>query len=971
MSSSTIRLPFPHLSHSQRNRLAAAIAILLAAIGGLFYLRPYVFSEAYLPHAFCFLQRPALVWTHVISDTVIGLSYVAISITLAFLVRKTHREIPFRWVFVAFGLFIVTCGGTHFMEAVTVWVPVYVFSAVIKVLTGIASGFTAVALPFVVPHALSIIREARVSDRRRQELESALQERNIAQVALRESNDRLEHQVQQRTSELARANASLASELEDRARIQTSLFRLAAIVESSNDAIIGKDLSGTITSWNLGAEKMYGYRAEEVVGKPVTILVPDDQVDEIARILMALARGEHIEGYETTRITKAGHHLYVSLTISTVCNSKGTITGASTIARDVTARKRAEDDLKRSEARFRILIEQAPDGIFVTDARGYFLDVNPSGARMLGYSPDEICRLNIADLIEPEDAPRLAEEIERLADGNVRHSEWRIHRKNGSSFEGEMLGKMLPGGFLQAFVRDITDRKQAAAALRASEAQLRSIVENAPYGIYRTVAEGGGRFVFVNPAMVKILGYDSAEEVLALSLESDVYSATEDPASILASMRSPWGYANLELHWRKKDGKELTLSSSGRMVRTADEQEFFESIAEDVTERRLLERQFRQAQKMEAIGRLAGGVSHDVNNILGVVTGYSEIALEKLGPDHPALSCIHEIGKAASRAANLTRQLLMFSRQQMVFPKVIDLNVVVNNTMTLLSRTIGEDVTLTFNAGKPLGSVRADVGQIEQILMNLVVNARDAMPDGGQITIETCDADLDESYRRSHEPVIPGPYVMLSVSDTGCGMDEVTKSNIFEPFFTTKEPGKGTGLGLSTVYGIVKQSSGFIWVYSEVGRGANFKIYLPRIPERAEKLPEAVEPDVIGGTETILLVEDDECLRSVTRTLLTSVGYEVLEAGTPNRAIEIAQERGKPIDLLLTDVIMPSMSGPEVSLKLKALLPELNVVFMSGYAGDALANQMIRVPDIALLVKPFSRAALLTTVRKALQERIV
>ncbi len=971
MSSSTMGLHFPHLSHSQKNRLASVVAILVAAFGALFYLWPSVFSEAYLPHAFCFLQKPGLLWTHVISDVVIGLSYVAISITLTSLVWKAHREIPFRWVFVAFGFFIVTCGGTHFMEAVTVWVPVYVFSAVIKVLTAIASGSTAIALPFVVPQALSVIREARVSEGRRQELESALQERNIAQVALRESNDRLEHQVEQRTSELARANASLASELEDRARIQASLFRLAAIVESSNDAILGKDLSGTITSWNLGAEKMYGYRAEEVVGKPVSILVPDDQVDEIDRILIALARGEHIEGYETTRITKAGHHLYVSLTISAVYDAKGTITGASTIARDITARKRAEDDLKRSEARFRILIEQAPDGIFVTDARGYFLDVNPSGARMLGYSPDEICRLNLADLIEPEETSRLAEEIERLADGNVRHSEWRIHRKNGLFFDGELLGKMLPGGFVQAFVRDITERKQAAAALRASEAQLRSIVENAPYGIYRTVAEGAGRFIFVNPAMVKILGYGSAEEVLALNLERDVYSAAEDPASMLASMRSPWGFANLELHWRKKDGKALTLSSSGRMVRTAEGQEFFESIAEDVTERRLLERQLRQAQKMEAIGRLAGGVSHDVNNILGVVTGYSEIAMEKLGSDHPALSCLHEIGKAAGRAANLTRQLLMFSRQEVVFPKVIDLNAVVNNTVTLLSRTIGEDVALTFRAGNPLGSVRADVGQIEQILMNLVVNARDAMPDGGQITIETRDAELDESYRRSHEPVVPGPYVMLSVSDTGCGMDEITKSNIFEPFFTTKEPGKGTGLGLSTVYGIVKQSGGFLWVYSEVGRGAAFKIYLPRIPERAEKLPEAVEPDVVGGTETILLVEDDECLRRVTRTLLTSVGYGVLEADRPSRAIEIAREQGKPIDLLLTDVIMPNMSGPELSLKLKALLPELKAIFMSGYAGDALASQMIRVPELALLRKPFSRADLLRAVRRALEERIM
>jgi two-component system cell cycle sensor histidine kinase/response regulator CckA len=515
---------------------------------------------------------------------------------------------------------------------------------------------------------------------------------------------------------------------------------------------------------------------------------------------------------------------------------------------------------------------------------------------------------------------------------------------------------------------DITERRQAADALSASEAELRSIVENAPYGIYRTVVEGGGRFIYANPAIVKMLGYDSAEQVLALNVAKDVYMTAADRDAVVALFQSRGEFAGLELQWRKKDGRELTICTSGRIVRGEDGREYFESIAEDVTQRRQLERQLRQAQKMEAVGRLAGGVAHDFNNLLAVITGYSEIAKDKLDADHPVSDYLDQIREAAQRAASLTRQLLMFSRKQIVFPKVLDISAVVNNVVKMLSRTIGEDVVLSFRPGLPFGSIEADVGQIEQILMNLVVNARDAMPDGGQITIETHNVELDENYRVQHEPVIPGSYVMLSVSDTGCGMDDTTLSQMFEPFFTTKEAGKGTGLGLATVYGIVKQSSGHIWVYSEPGKGTTFKVYFPRVQKKADKLGEASEREIVGGTETILLVEDDEGLRGLTLELLRSAGYKVLEAGTPDKAIEIARNVHAPIHLLLTDVVMPKKSGPELSLGLKALLPDLKVIFMSGYAGDALTKQTLLVPDLVLIEKPFSRASLLTTVYRVLRQ---
>ena len=403
------------------------------------------------------------------------------------------------------------------------------------------------------------------------------------------------------------------------------------------------------------------------------------------------------------------------------------------------------------------------------------------------------------------------------------------------------------------------------------------------------------------------------------------------------------------------------------MVRTEDGRELIESIAEDISERRLLERQLVQSQKMEAVGRLAGGISHDFNNILNVITGYSEIAKGTLDAAHPVSGYLVQIHAAAMRAANLTRQLLMFSRQQVVFPKIVDLSVVVDNMMKMLSRTIGEDIALSFRPEVPLGCVRADVGQIEQILMNLVVNARDAMPDGGQITIETRDAELDETYRAFHEPVIPGPYVMLSVNDTGCGMDETTRAHIFEPFFTTKEPGKGTGLGLSTVYGIVKQSGAYIWVYSEPGRGATIKIYFPRVQEKPDEARETCEPTILGGTETILLVEDDQLLRNVTFRLLSGVGYKVLEAETPDQAIQMAQDNAEPIDLVLTDVIMPVMGGFELSTRLKALRPELKVIFTSGYTGNAFARQMPVEGPFVLIEKPYSRASLLTRVYEVLR----
>jgi nitrogen-specific signal transduction histidine kinase/DNA-binding response OmpR family regulator len=395
---------------------------------------------------------------------------------------------------------------------------------------------------------------------------------------------------------------------------------------------------------------------------------------------------------------------------------------------------------------------------------------------------------------------------------------------------------------------------------------------------------------------------------------------------------------------------------------------FFELFTEDVTERRALEQQLRQAQKMEAIGRLAGGIAHDFNNLLMVISGYSEFLLERIGPDPALRAPAQEIANAAERATTLTRQLLAFSRKQMLAPKVLDLNGIVTENLKMLTRLIGEDIDLVMVPGAELGAVKADPGQIEQVIMNLAVNARDAMPHGGKLTIETANVTLDENYARFHAPVRPGEYVMLAISDTGLGMDTETQSHIFEPFFTTKGP-RGTGLGLSTVYGIVKQSEGYIWVYSEHGKGTSFKVYLPRVSATGEMV--AVQPAVTAlrpgqGDETIMVVEDEPNLRRLARQALESQGYSVLDAADGASAIQVSNSHQGPIHLLLTDVIMPGMNGRELALRISSLRPETRVLYMSGYTENAIGHNGTLDEGITLLQKPFTLPALKAKVREVL-----
>ncbi|HLZ49488.1 MAG TPA: PAS domain S-box protein [Candidatus Acidoferrum sp.] len=507
------------------------------------------------------------------------------------------------------------------------------------------------------------------------------------------------------------------------------------------------------------------------------------------------------------------------------------------------------------------------------------------------------------------------------------------------------------------------ERRRSEEALRKSESVFRLLFSHNPLPTW-VMEEESLQFIQVNEATVQQYGY-AAEEFSRMSMLDLL--PEEQREALSAHQREEAALVRFQrvCKHRRKDGKvfEAEIVShqfeyAGRKVRLV--------VAQDISERHILEQQLRQAQKMEAVGRLAGGVAHDFNNLLMVIKGHTELLMNALPAGDGASRKIMQIDRAADRATALTKQLLAFSRMQVLQPRVINLNSVVEDMGKLLPRLIGEDVELRIQTARDLGTIRADASQMEQIIMNLVVNARDAMPKGGRLLIETSNAELDGAYNLTHPIVKPGQYVLLAVSDTGTGMDADTQAHIFEPFFTTKEAGKGTGLGLATVYGVVKQSGGFIWVYSEVGKGTSFKIYFPRVdqPEDKANVPLAVA-ETPRGTETILLAEDEQDVREVAREFLESGGYTVIEAVNGNEALRLATEYKSPIDLLVTDMVMPGMTGRELARHLQQR-SSIGVIYMSGYSEQTVAESSRVEANMRLLTKPFSRGSILRAVREAL-----
>jgi len=647
---------------------------------------------------------------------------------------------------------------------------------------------------------------------------------------------------------------------------------------------------------------------------------------------------------------------------------------------DITDLKNTEQSLHDSEERYRLLLNSTAEAIYGLDQNGNCTFCNPACLRLLRYhAPEDLLGKNMHSVMHHtrvDGTPYPAEECAiyvAVREGRANHvTDEVLWRADGTNFPSEYwsypmyrAGKLV--GAVVTFL-DISDRQQAEQALRQSEEKYRELFENATYGIFRSALDGA--LLDVNPALVTMLGYSSKEELLSRNLSCDIYENPADRKSILDSYGPSGRVSGFEVNWKRKDGKLIVVRISGGAFRRPNGVfSHFEVIVEDITERRRLEAQFRQAHKMEAVGLLAGGISHDFNNLLNVILGNADLLLET-SPSITQQHYAEEIKKAGGRAVQLTRQLLAFSRKQVFYLTTLDLNMIVHDVSRILRRLIGEDVQIVTELEGELDSIQGDRGQIEQILMNLATNARDAMPHGGTFIIRTENAELGAADVARYAYIKPGRYVRLSVSDTGMGMSAEVRARAFEPFFTTKPQGHGTGLGLATVYGIVKQSAGYIWILSAPGAGATFDIYLPRLNARALPLAPNLEAPAEHprGTETILLLEDEDSLREMVCEILTAQGYDVLQAGRGDHAIGIAEEYQPPIHLIISDVVLPDMNGPTIVARIQALHHETKILYVSGYAEVPVAQQLIAEGAI-LMLKPVSRKDLLRKVDEMLHPR--
>lgn len=751
------------------------------------------------------------------------------------------------------------------------------------------------------------------------------------------------------------------------AEVRRTTELLRAIADSTPDALFVKDREGRYLLFNPAASRFVGLPVEEVLGRDDGELFGARD----AQFIMARDRNVMETGLTQTeeeRLTAAGFTRVYLATKTPYRDSEGKIAGVIGISRDITDRKRVEEDLML----FRALIDQTTDGIEVIDpATGRYLDVNQTACLNHGYSREEFLSLTVADVDPNVSGIAWDQAVAARSHGGSQIFESTHRRKDGSEFAVEVNLNFvrLDRDYLLAVVRDITERKRAQADLRMRDRAIRAVTQ----GILITDArQPDNPIIYASPGFERMTGYFE-DDVLGRNCRL-LQGVDTDPA-VIAVMREAIRagiQCTVELLNYRKDGSpfwnELSISP---VWDSADELSHFVGVLADVTARRRLEEQLRQSQKMEAVGQLAGGVAHDFNNLLTVILGYSDIVRETLNRDDAAFELVGEISQAGERAASLTRQLLAFSRRQVLQPVVLDLNAVTRELEKMLHRLISEDIRLMTIFGPQLGLVRADPGQIEQVIVNLVVNAKDAMPHGGRLTIETRNVKLDQAYVLNNTDLRQVDCVMLSVSDTGHGIPEEIRSRIFEPFFTTKEIGKGTGLGLATVHGILKQSGGHIDVESEVGRGTTFKVYLPRAeitsqePETQRGLPSAPR-----GSATVLLVEDEPGVRALMGHVLKGCGYTVLEASGGEDAARVVSAHTGSIQLLITDVVMPGIGGWQVAEWLRKQYADARVLFVSGYTDDAVVRHGVQQEGANFLHKPFSSYELATKVRDVLKAEL-
>lgn len=758
-----------------------------------------------------------------------------------------------------------------------------------------------------------------------------------------------------------------------RQALEDKTLLLQSVLDSMSEGLVAADEQGKFILWNPAAEKIVGLGPADMPSqewsKHYGVYLPDQatpfpvELNPLARAI----RGELASAVMFLRHPELPNGAFVEAYASPLKDKHGIVRGGVTAFRDITERMKTEERLREYER----VVEGLEEMIFVVDRQYRYVLANRAFLTFSGMPAEQVVGHLAAQVVGEDVFVKLIKEQmdECFLTGKV--VQYQVTYPLPNRRKRELFASYFPiegsSGVdrIACVLQDITDRNLAEEALRKSEERFSKAFRSSPLAItISTQAEG--RYLDVNEAFLHMLGYERHDVIGYTSADLRFWSEPSERVEMVRQMKEKTRVAKHHTRYRTATGEVREAEVWAESVEL-DGRECVLAITADVTEVRRLEAQFRQAQKMEAVGRLAGGVAHDFNNLLGVIIGYSDLSMSFTPRQSPMARYLSEIKKASQRAASLTQQLLAFSRRQVVFPKILDLNEVVQNATNMFRRLVGEDISVEFRPTTPIDSIQADLGQIEQILMNLVVNARDAMPTGGQILIETTHAELDEHYVSQHPDSPIGQHVVLMVSDTGCGMDENTRSQIFEPFFTTKPVGQGTGLGLSTVYGIVKQSGGYIAVYSEPGHGTTFKIYFPRVLVKAESLappPEEVEPP--RGSETILVVEDDDALREIAVTLLRGAGYRVISAKDGEHALSIVIAPELHIDLMITDVVMPGKGGVELVAQAKLVHPNLRSLFMSGYTDDLVARHGVLVDEDSFLEKPFTRRSLLTKVYSAL-----
>jgi PAS domain S-box-containing protein len=768
----------------------------------------------------------------------------------------------------------------------------------------------------------------------------------------------------------------LARQAEELGRSRQSLedktLMLQSVLDSMSEGLVVADEQGKVVIWNPAADKLLGLGGANIeiqewsqhygLYLPDTVTpFPSDQFP-----LTRAINGEANTAVMFVRNPALCDGIFAEACASPLKDKHGRVNGGVVAFRDVTESKRAEATLREYER----VVEGLEEMILVVDRQYRYVIANRAFLNFRGMSVEQVIGQFAAEVVGQDVfATQVKEKMDECFLGNVVHYEMTYNFPKLGQRDLAVSYFPIEGpagvGRIACVLRDITERRVSEEALRKSEERFSKAFRNNPLAITIST-EADERYLDVNDTFLRLLGYKRQDVIGHTAAELRFWGEPLDRTEMLRQLKQDEQVEKRQTRYRTARGEIREAEVWAESIEL-DGQPCVLGITSDVTEMRALEAQFRQAQKMEAVGRLAAGISHDFNNILSIILGYSDLSLGLVAPENPVNRYLAQTKKAAERAALLTQQLLAFSRKQVVFPKILDLNDIVHNAINMFLRLVGEDIEIEFRPTTPLGSIKVDPGQIEQVLMNLVVNARDAMATGGKIIIETGEAELDEGYVSRHPGSRAGRHVVLAVSDTGCGMDESTKSKVFEPFFTTKPVGQGTGLGLSTVYGIVKQSEGYILVDSETGKGTTFTIYLPRVLEKAEALVlshDVAEPP--RGSETILVVEDDKTLREITAKLLQDGGYRVVEAKDVEDALTILAASQPEIDLLLTDVIMPDKSGAELARQAKISHPNLRSMFMSGYTGDLVGRQGVLMEESSFLEKPFTRRSLLVKVYAAL-----